>query len=61
MSIVNNTVTIVLKSADTVWLKGYDTQWNPKDPDEPEGPKGSSSYLSLYKVSVLLICLLLLE
>lgn len=34
MSIVNNTVTIVLKSADTVWLKGYDTEWNPADPDE---------------------------
>ena len=61
MSIVNNTVTIVLKSADTVWLKGYDTQWNPKDPDEPEKPKGSSSYLYLYKVSIVLICLLLLE
>lgn len=35
MSIVNNTVTLTMPKADTVWLKGYDTMWNPIDPDNP--------------------------
>lgn len=34
MTISNNTVTIILKSADTIWLKGYDIEWNPVDPDK---------------------------